>query len=161
MNPLLSLDEEAKRELKTTLLNHCFSVKKEQIEDLSNSVASIKDAVESNDKSSAGDKHETSRENANQTLLIYGAQRKKAIEDLMLLQMIKPDVLYDKVQAGAVVVMNDLVLFIAEMSDRLSIDSTVINIVPPNGPLLKEIYGKGAGYTFTFNKRSYQIIDVF
>jgi hypothetical protein len=161
MNPLLSLNEESKRELKTALLKYCFSVKEEQIEDLSNSVASIKDAVESNDKSSAGDKHETSRENANQTLLIYGAQRKKALEDLMLLNMIKPDVLYDKVHTGAVVVMNGLVLYIAEISDRISIDNVLINIVPPNGPLLKEIYGKGAGYSFIFNNRSYQIIDVF
>ncbi len=161
MNALLSLNDEAKIDLKSTLLNHCFSVKKEQIEELNASLASIKDAVESNDKSSAGDKHETSRENANQTLLIYGAQRKKAMEDLMLLHMIKPDVLYDKVQTGAVVVMNELVLYIAEMSDRLIIDNVVFNIVPPNGPLLKEINGRGAGHTFTFNNRNYQIIAVF
>jgi len=161
MNALLSLNDEAKIDLKFTLLNHCFSVKKEQIEELNASLASIKDAVESNDKSSAGDKHETSRENANQTLLIYGAQRKKAMDDLMLLQMIKPDVIHYKVQTGAVVVMNDLVLYIAEMSDRLTIDNVVFNIVPPNGPLLKEINGRGAGHTFTFNNRNYQIISVF
>ena len=161
MNALLSLNDEAKRELKSILLNHCFSIKKEQIEELNRSVASIKEAVESNDKSSAGDKHETSRENANQTLLIYGSQRKKAMEDLMLLHMIKPDVLYDKVQTGAVVVMNDLILFIAEISDRISIDNIIFNIVPPNGPLLKEIFGKSVGYSFTFNNRNYQIIAVF
>jgi Cu/Ag efflux pump CusA len=161
MNSLLSLNDQAKIKLKSILLNYCFSVKKEQIEELNVSLASIKDAVESNDKSSAGDKHETSRENANQTLLIYGAQRKKAMEDLMLLHMIKPDVLYDKVQTGAVVVMNELVLYIAEMSDRLTIDNVVFNIVPPNGPLLKEINGRGAGHTFTFNNRNYQIIAVF
>ena len=161
MNSLLSLNDQAKIKLKSILLNYCFSVKKEQIEELNASLASIKEAVESNDKSSAGDKHETSRENANQTLLIYGAQRKKAMEDLMLLHMIKPDVLYDKVQTGAVVVMNELVLYIAEMSDRLTIDNVVFNIVPPNGPLLKEINGRGAGHTFTFNNRNYQIIAVF
>lgn len=77
MNALLSLNDQAKIELKSTLLNHCLSVKKEQIEELNTSLTSIKDSVESNDKSSAGDKHETARENANQTLLIYGAQRKR------------------------------------------------------------------------------------
>lgn len=161
MNALLSLNDQAKIELKSTLLNHCLSVKKEQIEELNTSLTSIKDSVESNDKSSAGDKHETARENANQTLLIYGAQRKKAMDDLMLLQMIKPDVIHDIVQTGAVVVLNDLVLYIAEMSDRLTIDNLVFNIVPPNGPLLKEINGRGAGHTFTFNNHNYQIISVF
>lgn len=161
MNPFESLSDEAKKQLKVTLLNHCINLKKNQLQELDNSLSSIKDAVESNDKSSAGDKHETSRENANQTLLIYGAQRKKAMDDLMLLQMIKPDVIHDKVQTGAVVVMNDLVLYIAEMSDRLTIDNVVFNIVPPNGPLLKEINGRGAGHTFTFNNRNYQIISVF
>lgn len=161
MNPFESLSDEAKKQLKVTLLNHCINLKKDQLQELDNSLSSIKDSVESNDKSSAGDKHETSRENANQTLLIYGAQRKKAMDDLMLLQMIKPDVIHDKVQTGAVVVMNDLVLYIAEMSDRLTIDNVVFNIVPPNGPLLKEINGRGAGHTFNFNNRNYQIISVF
>ena len=161
MNPFLRLTDEAKLELKSKLLNHCFSIKQSQIEELNNSVLSIKEAVESNDKSSAGDKHETARENANQTLLIYGAQHKKATDDLMLLQRIKTDILCNSVQTGAVVVMNDLVLFIAEISDRISMEEVLIQIVPPNGPLLKEIMGKSQGYSFSFNQRSYQIIDVF
>lgn len=161
MNALLGLSIEDKIQLKTALLQHCFSIKNAQIQELTSSLASIKDAVESNDKSSAGDKHETSRENSNQTLLIYGAQRKKAMDDLLLLQLIKSDVVYDSVQTGAVVVLNELVLYVAELSDRLNMSDTVINIVSSNGPLIREIWGKEAGHSFNFNKRNYQIVAVF
>lgn len=161
MNPFESLSDEAKKQLKAKLLNHCIDLKKDQLQELDNSLSSIKDSVESNDKSSAGDKHETSRENANQTLLIYGAQRKKAMDDFMLLNLIKSDVICDKVQIGAVVVINDMLLYIAEISVRATINDFVFNVVPPNGPLLKEIMGKEVGYSFNFNSRSYQILEVF
>ena len=161
MNPFESLSDEAKKQLKATLLNHCIDLKKDQLQELDNSLSSIKDSVESNDKSSAGDKHETSRENANQTLLIYGAQRKKAMDDFMLLNLIKSDVICDKVQIGTVVVINDMLLYIAEISVRATINDLVFNVVPPNGPLLKEIMGKEVGYSFNFNNLSYQILEVF
>ena len=161
MNPFESLSAEAKKQLKATLLNHCIDLKKDQLQELDNSLSASQDSVDSNDKSSAGDKHETSRENANQTLLIYGAQRKKAMDDFMLLNLIKSDVICHKVQIGTVVVINDMLLYIAEISVRATINDLVINVVPPNGPLLKEIMGKELGYSFNFNNRSHQILEVF
>ena len=101
----LILSEEEKRNLKSLVLESCLSIKRNQINELTETLISLKSSVESNEKSSAGDKHETGRENANQTLLIYGDQHKKAMENLMVFMMLKPDKLVDTVQLGAIVVL--------------------------------------------------------
>ncbi|MFM7017096.1 MAG: hypothetical protein ACKOX3_12290 [Bacteroidota bacterium] len=161
MIELLNLEEDAKKQIKKMIWTHCINVKKTLCNELSESVVSIKDSVEGNDKSSAGDKHETSRENANQTLLIYGEQMKKAMEDLMLLNMIKPEKMFTNVQLGALVVLNGLVLYIADNLNQFPIKNVSVNIVSPNAPFVKQILGKNVGFKFSFNNKEYQILEVF
>lgn len=157
----LILSEEEKRNLKSLVLESCLSIKRNQINELTETLISLKSSVESNEKSSAGDKHETGRENANQTLLIYGDQHKKAMENLMVFMMLKPDKLVDTVQLGAIVVLNDFIVFIADNLNKVMVDQMPINILSPKGPFVQCMLGKPKGFEFHFNNKDFKIIEVF
>jgi len=161
MQQNIILSEPAKLILKSSVLESCLSIKRNQINELTVMLQSLKSSVESNEKSSAGDKHETGRENANQTLLIYGDQHRKAMEDLMVFMMIKPDKLVDTVQLGAIVILNDLTVFIADNMGKLNINDMPINILSPKGPFVQCMLGKSKGCEFKFNNKDFKIVDVF
>ena len=161
MSQNLILSEQEKRELKALVVESCLNIKRAQIKELTETLQSLKASVESNEKSSAGDKHETGRENANQTLLIYGDQHRKAMEDLMVFMMLKPDKLVDAVQLGAIVVLNDFIVFIADNLSKVIVDEIPINILSPKGPFVQCMLGKPKGYEFNFNNKHFKIIEVF
>ena len=142
MQQNIILSDPEKRNLKSSVLESCLSIKRNQINELTEMLQSLKSSVESNEKSSAGDKHETGRENANQTLLIYGDQHRKAMEDLMVFMMIKPDKLVDTIQLGAIVILNDLTIFIADNMGKLTVNDMPVNILSPKGPFVQCMLGK-------------------
>ena len=161
MQQNIILSELEKLNLKSSVLESCLSIKRNQINELTEMLQSLKSSVESNEKSSAGDKHETGRENANQTLLIYGDQHRKAMEDLMVFMMIKPDKLVDTIQLGAIVILNDLTIFIADNMGKLTVNDMPVNILSPKGPFVQCMLGKSKGFEFKFNDKDFKIVDVF
>jgi hypothetical protein len=161
MQQNLILSDDEKRNLKSLVIDSCLSIKRSQINELLEMLQSLKSSVESNEKSSAGDKHETGRENANQTLLIYSDQHRKSMEDLMVFMMLKPDKLVDTVQLGAIVVLNDFIVFIADNLNKVTVDKIPINILSPKGPFVQCMLGKPKGFEFHFNNKDFKIIEVF
>ena len=161
MPELLNLSPEEQVNFKKLIIQECIAEKTTQIKVLSEMIASIKDSMANDTKSSAGDKHETSRENASQTLAIYENSLRKAMEDLMIIENYKFKASYTSVDVGAVVVLEKMVLFILDNFTKMMDSNLNIMVASSKGPFVQRMLGKSKGYEFEFNNQSFKIIDVF
>lgn len=116
---------------------------REDLDDLANS-------RDTNDKSSAGDKHETGRamvqielENKSKRLANYLQQRAE-------LDKISPDRIPEKISVGTLVETPNGVYFIAIGIGKFRVDEREIFVISIDSPLGNAMKGKTSGESFTF-----------
>ncbi|MCW3128110.1 MAG: hypothetical protein JWO03_3768 [Bacteroidetes bacterium] len=119
------------------------------------------EAANSEDKSSAGDKYETSRA-MNQIERDNAAyQLSVAIQDMNLLQTIDADHLYTQADNGAVIQSSDALYFIATGLGVITFVDIKVVVLSPKAPLSTALRGKVKGDSLTLNGKTIGITDVF
>lgn len=105
----------------------------------------------SNDtKSSMGDKYETGREMLQQEINNLQRQLNEVLNQQAIIQKINVE-LSSKVQNGALVKTDRGLFYISVSLGEIVIDNKKIMTVSAESPLVKAMYGKKAGETFTIN----------
>lgn len=137
---------------KSSILTQCIKKQEEILKDLHSAMAKVKESIEGEDKSSAGDKFETARAMAQKEMEILGVQIRKASNDLGILQQIKAESTSEHIQLGSVVETESKTLFIAVAMGKITIDKKDVFVVSPASPIGQLLIGKSAG-------DSYQIAD--
>ena len=147
--------------LKQSIYQHISDLLDSKIEEINQLISSGKESRDSDTKSSAGDKHETSRamiqiemEN-NQKQLNKNAALKTELSKINL------DREYTSVDFGSLVVTNNGNYFIAIGIGQVKLDNEVhysISLASPIGALLK---GKQKGDSITFNGNQIEILDIY
>ena len=123
----------------------------------------ISSAIESRDydsKSSAGDKHETSRAKIQLEIDNYSKQKLNIIEKLKVLGSLDINQKKNKVENGALVETNIGFFFIAIGLGRWTVNSEqifVISLASPIGKLMKD---KVESSFFSFRNLTYKIIKI-
>ena len=123
-------------------------------------IISAIDSRDSDSKSSAGDKHETSRAKIQLEIDNYSKQKLNIIEKLKVLGAIDIRKKYNKVENGALVETNVGFFFIAIGLGRWTVNSEqifVISLASPIGKLLKD---KVVSSSFIFRSLNYKIIKI-
>lgn len=117
-------------------------------------------AVANDSKSTAGDKHETSRamaqieqENAAKKL----AQLKTEKQRIQALEVNED---FNRVEVGAVVETNVMTFYLSLGLGRLEIDSKIIYAIAPGSPIGQAMIGKKIGDTFTINGKEQTIKNI-
>lgn len=118
------------------------------------------EAIESDTKSSAGDKYETSREMIQQDLNRYQQQLIQAKKDALILQKTALET-KDKVALGSLVVTNKANYFIAISLGKQQVDQTDYMIISASSPIGKLLMDNGPGATIKFNNVTQQILAVY
>ena len=123
-------------------------------------INSIQESLQSETKSSAGDKHETGR-------AMLQLEREKAgnqfaeIERLrQILMRINVKASSKNVHLGSLVTTNNGVYFIAIGIGELILNSKSYYVIGLNAPIGKLLFGKQKGDEFRLNNKNYQILKV-
>ncbi|MVM31541.1 3-oxoacyl-ACP synthase [Spirosoma sp. HMF4905] len=119
------------------------------------------EAANSESKSSAGDKYETGRAMAqlerdrNAQLL---AEAQKLGQELARLNIEKK---YDTAQSGSMVITNRGSFFISMSAGKLTVDGRDYFAISAASPIAGALAGRKAGDETTFNKITYQVLEVY
>jgi hypothetical protein len=150
-----------KNDLKKKLLEHCKAVLTKRIESAKNAMEQSQEAANSEGKSSAGDKYETSRAMGQMDRDMNARQLEEAQRDLAFVNSIRPDVIFNTVQIGSVVVTEKNYFFISIGLGTTSINNQDIVLLSAASPVAKMMEGKKAGESFIQNGQPIKILDVY
>ena len=133
------------------LYNHCKSQLDHTLEILEIRKAEILIALESESKSSAGDKHETGRAMIQLDREKLGEQIKKAEKNRATLHQLKQYKSSGIVRFGSAVQTNKANYYIAIATDSCTIKSTLFHCISPQSPVGTQLLGKKVGDQIKFN----------
>ncbi len=85
-----------------------------------------------------------------------------AVEMTLLQNMLHNiETIYDRVKLGSAVVTDQDIFFVSASIERFEVDGHKVFGLSTKSPLFKTMEGKKSGDEFTYNKRTYRILEVF
>ena len=121
----------------------------EKIQYFENLIAETR-ASNNDTKSSMGDKYETGREMLQQEINNLQRQLNETLNQQAVLQKITAEP-SEKVQNGALVKTNKGMFYVSASLGEIVLENQKIMTVSAESPLVKMMYGKKAGESFTIN----------
>ncbi len=146
--------------MKEKIYNHCLQLVNEKLAALEQAYRESREALESEAKNTAGDKHETGRamiqlEQEKMSRQLQETQKLKS-----MLQRVPYDKVHQRVESGALVECSEGRFFIAVGLGRLEIDDKEVFVVAPFSPLAQAMLGKQKGEAFGFWNQSVVISTI-
>ncbi len=118
-------------------------------------------AANSEEKSSAGDKYETSRAMSHLEKDMYAKQLAQTRQELALLMETNCSQVNLEAAKGAVVVCGQYIFFLAAGLGKFQFEESTILVLSPFAPMGRLLVGKKAGDEVVFNKKRVVIEQVF
>ena len=147
--------------IKQQLYNQCLAFIDNRLLTVQNTIADIQKSLLSETKSSAGDKYETGRAMMQLEKDKHSRQLSEALKVQMILSRIDPEKICDRVEFGSVVITTMGTYFIAISAGRIKLEGKSYYVISPKAPLAKDLIGKVAGDSTTFNDKEMKIVEVF
>lgn len=146
--------------LKKTLFQHCLDHLNNNLVLYEKRKLEIIAALESESKSSAGDKHETGRAMVQLEREKLGEQIKATEKDLNILIPLENHKTSKKAGLGSLVKTNQLNYYIAISTPAVNLDNTDYYCISTQSPIGSLILGKKAGDTISFNGKTSEITEI-
>lgn len=147
--------------LKTQIHQHCLSIAQEHIDTLSGIMAQLKEALGSESKSTAGDKHETGRamiqleqERAGNQL----AQAEQLLLNLQSINVLLPAA--ETVQLGSLTITNKGNFYVSVGLGKITIDDETYYAISPTAPIAVALLGKRVGEGAMFNGQQFTVMAI-
>ncbi len=145
---------------KQQLYTNCLTLITKKLEQLNSAFAESREALGSEAKSTAGDKHETGRAMIQLEQEKMGRQLAETQKLQTILSRVNATKVYDKVQSGALVETDSGYYFIAVGIGKMQIDNQEVFVMAPTSPLAQAMLGKATGDGISFNGKSFQIKSI-
>ncbi|CAN5623163.1 hypothetical protein BH11BAC5_BH11BAC5_52970 [soil metagenome] len=146
---------------KKRLLQHCMLSIQQRIDAALLAMDNAQSAANSEEKSSAGDKYETGRAMSHLEKDMHARQLVANQHELAALTSVDCTRLHVTVDAGSVVVCDEVKFFIAAGLGKMLFEGETILALSPNAPVAKLLLRKVAGSSFLFNNKTVFIKEVF
>ena len=146
--------------IKKELLSYCLRQIEGRLEETAFAIQQAQEAIESETKSSAGDKYETSREMIQQDLNRYHTQLLQSKKDWVVLQKMETEI-KEKVEIGAIVVTDKVTYFMAVSLGQQRVEGMNFMVISPSSPIGKLLLGREVGDQIVFNGTKQSITAVF
>ncbi len=146
--------------IKSELHKKCLESVDTQISTIEKQLASLKEAMENETKSSVGDKYETGRamiQNEKDQLM---KQLSVSIQLRTKLQQINPSKSNDKVELGSLIISESGNYYISVGVGKIVIQNTTYFAISALSPIAKVLYNKRKEDCFEFRSKKFKIIDV-
>jgi transcription elongation GreA/GreB family factor len=118
-------------------------------------------AANGEEKSSAGDKYETSRAMGHLQKDMHARQLAEQAKELAALHAVNVDLLYDTVATGALIECEKATFFVAAGLGKQTIGDKTVFFLSPQAPLAQQLQHKKVGDQFVFNTLRTNIVDLY
>ena len=145
---------------KQKLIQACNDYFKNKITSLNTIINEVTESSNSESKSSAGDKHETSKAMMQLEIEKLGTQLKEAEEQLADFEKINFNKTFQTIEQGVLIETNKGYFFIAGSIGKLTVDDKIVYVISNKSPLATKLIGLKAKDTVSFNDVSYAIISI-
>ena len=146
--------------IKKQLYTQCEDFLNNRLEVIQNTISEIQKSLESETKSSAGDKHETGR-------AMLQLEREKAGKQLAELQKLqellqKIDTLseHERVALGSIVFTSDKNYYVAISAGKIKVNDTIFYAISAATPIAKLLLGKTKNETISFRSSTFVITKI-
>ncbi len=143
--------------LKQQLYQYCWTFIEDRFKTIQNNIEEIQKALNSETKSSAGDKHETGRAMLQLEREKLGLQLAEINKINKTLSRVNLHNTSNVITLGSIVFTNKLNYFITISAGKLVVDNEVFYAISANTPMGKLLIGKTAGDVIDFNKNTIEI----
>jgi hypothetical protein len=148
-----------KKELKKRLVDYCIAYQKKSAE---SAMTEMNEAYQNaSDYGAPEDWFDTYKSDMLNKRDAYGQQFQKALEEIKNIERINPNVLFDTVGFGSVVLTDTQKLFICMGIGKILIEDEVFYAISPSVPVFQTIKGLKKGDVFDFRGNKGKIVDVF
>lgn len=147
-------------ELKQQAFNYCADFVLGRLNRLQNQIEEIAQALTSETKSSAGDKHETGRAMLQLEREKLGVQLAEAEQMQVLLKKVEAAAEYQTIGLGSLVITDKQSYYIAISAGQFSYNEASLFCISPATPIGKLLLGKRIGDTIQFNQNTATILNI-
>ena len=146
--------------IKTAVYHHCESYLRQKAKGYLSQDQSLLESLDSEGKSSAGDKHETGRAMIQLEREKLAQQRERNDQDIKTLDALKNKTTTVHLAPGALVNTSLASYFLAVPADAFSHNDKKIYCISPQSPIGQLLLGKKAGESFSFRGNSIKVLEV-
>ncbi len=146
---------------KQKLKNECIAILQQRILTARKAMEMAQESANSEEKSSAGDKHETARASSQLERDMNARQLEQAKRELEFVNKIDTTLIHTEASTGSAVLTNEYLFYISIGLGPSNLDGNKVIFVSPNAPVAALLNKKKPGDSFIFNGKTTLIIDVF
>ena len=162
----MSVAEYPKTEIEKLAYKHalkqaCLKIIFERIANIEQAMLEARESANSEEKSSAGDKYETSRAMGHLAQEMQSKQLEETKQELDLINRLSDDRLTSEAITGSVVICNDFIFYISLGLGHAFVGAQKVTLLSPKATIATLLFQKRAGESFNFNLKQIQILDVF
>ena len=150
-----------KANFKKRLQQYAVDVIEQRIASTLQAMNNAQAAANEEEKSSAGDKYETSRAMSHIEKDMYAKQLAANKTELAALLSIDCSKINEHIVSGSIIRCTSFSFFIAAGLGKVMFEGETVFCISPNAPLAKTLLNKKAGDTILFNTKDATIIAVF
>lgn len=147
--------------LKQHLLTECLRIQKEVVATAKAAMQDAQDSAMEYDDGAEDNMVDSYREEMQNKRDMFARQLEQALDELSMLNKVRPDHAEETAGFGAVVVTEAQTIFVCISLGTIKVDGKTFVAMSPNAPLFKAIAGKKAGESFTFRDKTIKILEIF
>jgi transcription elongation GreA/GreB family factor len=148
------------QEIKANICQQLRSILEQKIVEMQASIVSLKESRDSDTKSSAGDKHETTRAMVQIELDKSEVQLVKLMATQADLLRINAQRKFEKAELGSLVITDHGNYFISIGAGKTDVDATSYYAISPDSPLAVALKNKAAGDRIDFQDKKIIIKEI-
>ena len=148
------------QEFKQHIIDTCKSNLENKIHSLNSIIKEVSESSNAESKSSAGDKHETSKAMMQLEIEKLGTQLKEAELQLEEFEKINFAKNFQSIEQGSLVETNKGYFLIASSIGKIEVDGKTVFVISNKSPLALKLIGSKQKDTVMFNDVSYSIISI-
>lgn len=150
-----------KPSIKTELIQECLEWLQSRNFGIDQALEAVTSSMSQEEKSSAGDKHNTGRAMLQLEREKLGEQSKKLHDFKYQLQRIDPLVVQNKISLGSIVKTTVGTYFLSIPAGVINLDSSTYFAIGMDAPIAKLLMGKNIGDTIHWNNKPQQILAIY
>ena len=146
--------------LKEKLHKQCQDALNQHLEVIKSTISDIQNSLQSETKSTAGDKHETGRAMLQLEREKAGNQLAELQKQIGILHKINPEMSYSKVALGSLVKTTVSNYFIGVSVGEITIENETFYAISLSTPIGQLLVSKGVGDDIQFRMQKFTITDI-
>lgn len=147
--------------LKEKVFAHCWETVLQQEKGLLERQNQLRESLDSEQKSSAGDKHETGRAMVQLEQEKLGKQLHEISQVKQVLSRIDPTQIHKTIALGSLVITQENAFFLSISTQPYIEESHKVLCISPASPLGRALLGKTSSETVHLLQHSHQILEVY